>query len=151
MQHQDVGLLQHLRAKGALVSEQQVRGDGAMNEFGDYKWFQPIEARELLVHLCLRVVAVNERTCELEPHLSFRVRDETDRNLGRAAEIPTRHDIREGVVVHGLVVLVRPDDAVDVRVARRSSRMRETQYRAVSVKRSSSGPVANSVSPLQST
>ena len=48
MQHQDVGLLQHLRTKGALVPKQQVRGDGAMNELGDYKWFQPIEARELL-------------------------------------------------------------------------------------------------------
>ena len=50
--------------------------------------------------------------------------------LERSRDVPARHHVREGVVVHILVVLVRPDDVADMPLAislRRGARRPETR------------------------
>ena len=129
VEHQHVGLLDDLRARDALASEQQVGGDRpARRDLGDHERLELEEARELLVQPVRAVVAVDERVGQRAP---------ADRSLGSVvrrrraraarAQVPARHHVRERVVVDRLVVLVGPDHAVDVRAAAASQRMREAQ------------------------
>ena len=66
----------------------------------------------------MRPLALHQRVRRLDPAEDLELRDPLVAlgELGGAAEVPPRHHIREGVVVDGLVVLVGPDDPVQVRV-----------------------------------
>ena len=73
MEHQDVGLLEDLRALDALRSEQEVGGDRpAGRELGDDERLELAEPGELLVDARARVVAVDE--CVGEPAARRRAR-----------------------------------------------------------------------------
>ncbi len=120
MDHQGVRLLDHLRATGPLASQQQVGRDRAAGgELGDHQRLQPTETGELLVDPRVGVVAVDQGVGEPDPAPSLAVVVPPVRadGLGRAPQVPPRHDVGEGVVVHGLVVLVGSDDPVDVGAA----------------------------------
>ena len=97
----------------ALATEQEVGGDRpSWRDVGDDERLEPEEAGELLVQPAHRVVAVDERVGDCEPRRALLgILDE----LGAAPQVPARHDVRERVVVDGLVVLVRADDAVEMR------------------------------------
>ena len=73
-------------------------------------WKKPAE---LFVETGLLVVPVDEGVRELEPGGALAlIVDSVQR--GGASQVPAGHDVGEGVVVYGFVVLVRADDAVDV-------------------------------------
>ena len=129
VQQEDIGLLHDLRLGDALAPEQHVAGHGAHGEVGDPEGLESVEALELLIDPGGRVVAVDDRPSERVPILelggirSFQsgrpggttgARVSAHGGRGRA-QVPTRHDVREGVVVDELVVLVGSDDATEVR------------------------------------
>ena len=120
VQHEHVGLLDDLCSTDALRPEQQVRGNRSTgSDVGDQQRFQSMEPCELLVDARVRVEAVDEPVDEIAPvplfHRAHAVPQRRPlESCERAPEVPTSHDIRERVVVDRLVVLIRPDDAVDV-------------------------------------
>ena len=116
MKHEHVCLLEHLRAARSLPAEEEVGGDGPVRgDLRDHERLQLVEARELLVDACQGVVSVDERVGDREPLRALVFVDTVER--GGAAKVPARNHVGERVVVHGLVVLVRADDPVDVRAA----------------------------------
>ena len=115
VQHDDVRLLQHLCGGRAVATEQEGRRRWpSWRDVGDDERLEPEEAGELFVQPAHRVVAVDERVGNCEPRRALLgILDK----LGAAPQVPARHDVRERVVVDGLVVLVRADDAVKMRAA----------------------------------
>ena len=68
VEHQDVGLLDHLGAVDAFGPEQQVGGDGPpRRRLGDDQRLEPVEPGELLVDAGVAVVAVVEAVGQLQP------------------------------------------------------------------------------------
>ena len=118
VEHQDVGLLDHLGAVGPIRAEQQIGGDGATGRhLGDDQRLEAVEAGELLVHAGVAVVAVVEPVGQLPPAAPLGRGDAVGgsvEELGRPSEVPTGEHVGAGVVVDRLVVLVGADDAVDV-------------------------------------
>ena len=73
VQHQHVGLLEHLGGADPLVAQQHVGGDRSLRrKLGDQERLERVEAGELLVHAGLRVIAIDDRVGQLEPVSAFR-------------------------------------------------------------------------------
>ena len=116
VQHQDVGLLDHLGRADAFAAEQEIRCDRGLRVLGDDQRCEGVVAGELLVAAGGGVVPVHELVRDPAPCRDLGRRDAA-LGLGefrRPAEVPPRHHVREGVVVDEFVVLVRSDDVVDV-------------------------------------
>ena len=86
----------------------------AGGDLGDDQRLEMGEAGELLVDAGLGVVAVDEGVCERQPSIALVGVHAVLGRGRRPAQVPSRHHVGERVVVHRLVVLVGPDDAIDV-------------------------------------
>ena len=72
VQHEHVRLLQNLGAADTLMAEEHICGDRPLRRrLGDHKRLERVEARELLVHAGLRVVAVDDGVRSVEPAAAF--------------------------------------------------------------------------------
>lgn len=117
VQHEHVRLLDDLSCLDSLAPKQHVGRDRAPGCLVlDQKRFKAKEALELLVDLCGRGVTVDESIRKIEPSfdlvaLHFPV---VDCRPSRPPQVPPRHHVCERVVIDLFVILVGPDDAVDV-------------------------------------
>src|ERR1043166_6799864 len=129
-QSDDIGLLYDLRFVRALSSKYHVQRRRAARISGEINLLQAVEPFELLVQSRLPVESRDEPGNSIAPIGEFAsIESEFRRELRGALrptytkylhcfqgprDIPSRHHIRERVVVHILVVLVGSDDVTDV-------------------------------------
>ena len=68
VKHEHIRLLQHLRARSPLGSEEHVRGDrSAGSDLSDYERLEIMKARELFVDSARAVVSVNQCIGDRQP------------------------------------------------------------------------------------
>ena len=125
-----VGLLHHLRALRPLAANHHVDRHGAFGIGSEVERFQRVEAGELLIDAGRRIEADHDARDRVAPVRKLVVakrevlpkrggligpaRLQQVHCLERAGDIPARHQVGECIVVHVLVVLVRPDHVANM-------------------------------------
>src|SRR5579862_7191283 len=113
VEHEHIRLLENLRAGCPLRTEQHVGGDRSpRRDLFDHQRLEGEEAGELLIDAACLVVAVDERLGDRQPARTLPLIATVER--GGTTQVPACEDVREGVVIDRLVVLVGSDHAVDV-------------------------------------
>ena len=154
VEHEDVRLFDHLRSSGALGPKQKIGCDRATwSDVGDDQWFELVETGELLVDAGVRVVAVGQGVRELKPASALALVDTLVGLDGRCgtAQVPPRHHIGAGVVIHRFVILIRSDHSVDVGTAIRQDTDPRRPVSSRLHQDSAARPSRDSSSPDQST